>query len=455
MSTMKKALLLILLLLPIWLLAQATPFAVKAKTKYSASGLFGYTRIDSVKYMQFRYIQEFEIWKIGFGLDLDFLINNKTHKLRPDNWDNLGDIINKFYYIRYAKRGDRYYGHLGGFPGMTLGNGLIMQNYSNMLLYPEFRNTGLMLGMNPVWPTKPNFEVFTSNLEKFQIMSFTANCKPLPDSSVKILDELALGFSIVADRNQYGNLKDLSADSLSHEIGKLDNRAAVVYGFGYTLPFVQTDKVTLGNYAEFSHINDYGSGVILPGIYADFNFLKVNLEYRIYTDKFTPAFFDKYYEEDRGTVQYVTSPIDSSVSVNYLTKESTLKQMKASQGWRGSIQAFVFKKVKAKFAWQNVFGKELNTGKSLWMELWVDSQYKRLENFALSYSKVNSDHLQIRKINEPNASVESSVTIRTYKKKLYLIANYAERYKDKNGDGKVNWAKETKRAWGVGVKVLF
>lgn len=446
-NMIKKAIFLILLLIPLWLTAQDMPFAVKSKTKYSASGMVGYTKIDSVKYYQLRFVQEFNVWKIGMGFDLDFLLD-KNHRLEKRNWDHFGDWINKIYYMKYAQKGDPFYLHVGGFPGLTLGNGLIMQNYSNMIFYPELRNTGLMIGSNPKLPAKPSFEVFTSNIEKFQIMSLSARFKPIPDSTIRILDDIRVGFTLVTDRNQYGNIKYVADDSLSYLTKHLKSKPATVYGFGYTLPILQIEEATIGNYAEMASIVDYGTGFILPGIYADMNFLKVNLEYRIYGDKFTPAFFDRNYEEERASVVG-----DTIVSI--VTKEEILKTLKASQGWYGSVQTLLWDRVKASFAWQNTFGKELDTGKSIWFKLWVDTQYKRLENVYISYSKTNTGSMAITKPNQPNAEIQSAVTIRASKKRLFLIGQYAERYKDKNGDGKVNLVKETKRSVGIGVKYTF
>jgi len=283
-------------------------------------------------------------------------------------------------------------------------------------------------------------------------MSFSARCKPFPDSTVKVLDDIMLGFSFAADRNQFGNLKYISPDSLDNEIEDLDRRPVSIFGFAYTLPIIKKEKFTIGNYAEMAHITDYGTGYILPGIYTDFKFLRVNLEYRIYGKQFTPAFFDRDYEEERAIVVIDTVGIDTA---DFITKESTLETLKASQGWAGSINAVFGKKLKAMFAWENTFGKELKTGKSIWFKLWVDTQYKRLENVSFAYSKTKTETMAIHRINMPNAQIAGSATFRVSKKRWFLIGSYAEKYIDRNGDNSINWLKETKRSVGVGVKYIF
>jgi hypothetical protein len=453
---LKRIFTLVLILLPLWLSAQNNPFAVKAKTRYSASGMIGYEKVDSLKYYQLRLIQEFDVWRIGIGLDLDFLFDTKTKHLRKQDWDNLDDVIDKFYYIKYGEVKDPFYFHLGGFPGLTQGNGLIMQNYSNMLLYPEMRNAGVMIGGSPHWPTQPSFELFTSDIRRNQILSLSAQCKPMPDSTVKVLDQLILGMSFVMDRNQFGNLKYVAPDSLLDEINTHKKESAAAYGFGYTLPFFHTEKVILGQYAEIAHIQDNGTGFILPGIYSDFKFLKVNLEYRIYGKRYDPAFFDHDYEEERGSVlaNLITDefgdPTDTTYS--YFCKEDALRSLKASQGWSGKIQGLIGKKLKAMYAWQNTFGRDFT--KSFWTKIWVDTQYKRLENFSLYYNKTKVNELAITHVIEHNTEIGTSLTFRATKKHWYLIGSYAEKYKDKNGNGSIDWLKETKRSFGVGVKYV-
>jgi len=443
----KKVLPFILLILPILLAAQNMPFSVRSETKYSISGMVGYEKSDSVKYYQLRLLQEFNIWKIAMGLDLDFLFDNDLH-LRKKDWDNVNDILGKIYYITYQKRGDPIYVHLGGLPNHTIGNGLVMLNYSNMLLYPDMRNSGLMLGGNLDLPLKPQFEIFTSNVQKNQVLAFSASCMPVPEKSVKVLDQLRAGFTIAMDTNQYGNLKYLVADSLTTIVEDLGPDTATEFSIDYTLPLLRTEKVVLGQYAEIAHIADSGTGLILPGIYSDFKFLKINLEYRIYGKKYVPAFFDHYYEEDRGV-----QPVDTLAA--FYTKEDALDGFKAANGWYGKVQAIIGKKMKVMIAWHDMYGKDLKTGKSLWIKLWVDTQYKRLENVSISYNKINTEFMKPGSFVVPKGELDTKLTLKASKKRWYLIGKYSQQYKDKDKSGAINFLKETKHSAAVGVKYIF
>lgn len=441
---MRKFLFLIVILIPVWLSAQDMPFAVKNKTKFASSGMVGYETIDSLTFYRARLIQEFKFWKIGVGIDLDFLFD-KDFRLRVEDWDHLINALEKFYYIKFAGRNDPVYVHAGGFPDLTVGNGLIMKKYSNMLLYPKLRNIGVMVGANPKIPTSPSFELFTSNILKNDIISFSARCRPIPDSTIALIDELIVGVNVVTDLNQYGNLRYVTADSLHSNISGLQRKPATVMGAAVTLPIYRRQRYTLGTYAEFAHIAGMGSGAILPGVYADFKFLKLNLEYRTYGRRFAPAFFDEDYEEERG---YYVDSLDV-----FHTKEDYVRHLNPATGINGTVEGNYKNRVKASVTWQNIIGKDYKYGKSMWLRLWVDTQYKRLENFSLSYSRTNKDRLSIAKFNEHNTKIGLSMTFRV-NKRWYLIGKYAETFKDRDGDGHVNWLKETKHSGGIGLKYL-
>jgi hypothetical protein len=444
----RKAILLVLVIIPIWLSAQDLPFSVKSSTRYSISGMVGYEKVDSVKYLQFRVIQEFKYKKFGMGVDLDFLFDKNYH-LKESDWDELKDILGKIYYFRYAEKGDPFYFHVGGFPNRSVDYGLVMLNYSNMLLYPDLRNIGLMIGSNLSLPVKTDFELFTSSFDKNQIMAFTTHVKPLPDSTVKVLDRTVFGFSLMADMNQKANLKYVMDDAVYDTLNVGRSKPATIFSFNYEMPVIQKEKATFGHYAEMAHILDYGTGFILPGLYADFNFLKINLEYRMYGSQFVPAFFDHYYEEDRATLVALE---DSTYRI--ITKEETLGDFKSAYGWYGKVQGFVGKKVKTMVAWQDMYGKDLKTGKSLWFRIWVDTSYKRLENVAFSYSKTNVENLALGKVVVPKAQMSASMTFSlNEKRRWFIIGKYSERYKEKEGG--INWWKDTKRSAAIGVKYTF
>ena len=52
-------------------------------------------------------------------------------------------LIDKIYYIRYRNSWDRNYFRIGALDNVSMGYGILLNNYSNTLLYPQVRKVGL------------------------------------------------------------------------------------------------------------------------------------------------------------------------------------------------------------------------------------------------------------------------------------------------------------------------
>lgn len=450
---MKRALLyLVLAFIPLLLAAQDMPFNVKTNTNYSISSLVGKVEIDSVKYYQLRLVQEIKYKNFGLGLDLDFLFDRNYH-LKENDWDHIGNILEKVYYFRYAEIGDPLYFHFGGFPNYSIGNGLVMLNYSNMHFYPDLRHNGFLIGGSLDTFLQPHFELFSSDIKKNHILALNAHVRPLPDSTLKYMDQGILGFSLYTDRDQYANLDYILPDSLYTELKPSQKDNVLIWGIDYTQPIVKNDKVEYGVYTEMAHMVDGGTGYILPGIYIDFDVVKVNLEYRRHGDKSTPGFFDHFYEEERA-IAIEDTLADGTPYTHLMSKQDILMSRKASYGFYGKIQATIAQRVKTMIAWQNMYGDELSDGKSLWFNLKVDTRYKRLENVSFSYSKTSVEKLGLGKIAVPKGRLSAGVTMSlNEKRRWFFIAKYSEKYKDKEGG--IKWLKDTQRSFALGVKYTF
>lgn len=434
--------------MPVVMIAQTIPFNVRTGTKYSTSTMIGKVYEDSISYNQFRVIQEFKIKNFAFGVDLDFLFN-KHFELKKSDWDTLDDIPKKIYYMRYGREGEPVYVHFGGLPRFSTGNGLVMLNYSNMLFYPNYRQHGVIVGSSLESYLKPELLLFSTNIQKNDVLGFVANVQPLPDESVKILDQARVGMGFYLDRDQYTNLKQILPDSLYHDLKPSKKDAVSIITLDYMQPLYQKGKTNIGVYSEMAHLITGGSGFILPGVYLDFDKVKFNLEYRIHGDRFSHTYFDRYYEEDRATLEY-----DDDGMPYIKTKEQSVKELKASYGFYGKVQGKIADKIITGFAWQNMYGEELKNGKSMWFDIKVDTQYKRLENVKFTYNKTKVEKLSLGKIAVPRAHMSAEMTMSLNdKRRLFIISKYSEKYKDKEGG--INWWRDTKRSVSVGVKYVF
>jgi hypothetical protein len=506
---MKKLIWLIVILCPLLLSAQEEGVPTEPQNGIGMGGMVGSITIGDQTYSQIRLMPEVTFWKFGLGLDIDLLIDSDGN-VRREDWDETRDIINKIYYIRFAQRGEPFYARVGGFPFYTLGHGLIMKDYSNMLLYPNQRNIGAMMGFNLPLPLKPGAEIFTSNVEKNEILAANAHFEPLSISDIPLLSKLSLGVSVVTDRNQYGKYEDsdgdkvpdvldpnpdlrnytwdLDGDGINNDVdldmdgdgvldspwvneyvaetypalldstlaALLDNQIDSLHRYGakkdikifsvdYDLPLIQTKLFTLGHYAEIAKIENYGSGFIFPGFYTKFLIFNANLEFRKFEDKFIPAYFDNLYDDQRSYV----------VGDTIVTKDMMLDYVKACYGWYGSLEANLFNVIFMRAAYQDMYGEEVQTGKSLWAKVGLDPKIMpKLREASVGYSQTNVPYLSIDKLQTPSAQIDGKLAY-GLSDNTFLVGKYSERYVDLDGNGKIKGKDETIKSMTFGVEFQF
>jgi hypothetical protein len=480
-----------------------------AETTTGVNGMVGSVTIGNDTYSQIRLMPEVTFGKFGLGLDIDLLIDADGN-LRDEDWDEAKDLISKIYYIRYDQRGDLVYGKAGGFPFYTLGHGLIMNDYCNNLLYPSQRNIGVMFGFNLPMPLKPGAEVFTASIEKNEILAANIHFQPLSLAEIPILSNLTLGVSVATDRNQYGKYEDKDNDKvpdifdpstkrknytydidgdgivnsldldmdgdgvldspwvnnyvasqypalndstlallLDNQIPTLhrygDKRDVQIYSVDYELPLIDNMLFKLSHYAEYAQIKDYGSGLIFPGFYSKFLVFEANAEIRSFEDKFIPGYFDHLYDDQRAY----------AVGDTILTKDIMLNGVKSAMGWYGSLKANVFNVVQMKVSYQDMYGEEQVSGKSLWAKVGVDPIIvPRLKEASIGYSQTNVKYISVNKLHTPSAMVDGRVAY-GLSESTYLIGKYSERYVDANANNVIKGKDEIIKSMTFGVEFKF
>ncbi len=506
---MKKLMWLFIILFPLMLLAQEEGMPTEPENGIGMGGMVGSVTIGDQTYSQIRLMPEITFWKFGFGLDIDLLIDAEGN-VRKEDWDETKDIINKIYYIRFAQRGDPFYARVGGFPFYTLGHGLIMKDYSNMLLYPNQRNIGAMMGFNLPLPLKPGAELFTSNVEKNEILAANAHFMPFSLAEIPLLSNISVGVSVATDRDQYGKYEDadndnvpdvldpnpdlpnyvydLDGDAINNVVdldmdgdsildspwvndyvadqypalmdstlaALLDNQIDPLHRYGnkkdvkifsvdYDLPLITTKLFTLGHYAEIAKIENYGTGFIFPGFYSKFLIFNANLEFRRFGEKFIPAYFDNLYDDQRAYVMGDT----------IMTKDMMLDYVKASYGWYGSLEANLFNVIIMRAAYQDMYGEDVQTGKSIWAKVGLDPKIiPKLREASIGYAQTNVPYISVKKIQTPSAQIDGKVAY-GLSANTFLVGKYSERYVDINGNGKIKGKDETVKSMTFGVEFQF
>jgi hypothetical protein len=170
--------------------------------------------------------------KIGVGLDLSFHFmlyqtQDTAFKLYPGDWvpdyDGNGKSVLDVYlpkilYVRYGlKEADPFFAKLGSINDLSLGNGFIMSDYSNMHFMPQQRIFGLDVGVDGALFNFPyvGVEVLTGNLARFDVVGGRLYARPLVGTSIPILKNMQVGATVVADTNPYLYASSGSASAIS------------------------------------------------------------------------------------------------------------------------------------------------------------------------------------------------------------------------------------------------
>ncbi len=173
------------------------------------TGSFGSVTINNQVYNQFSLRPELVFRKFGLGLDLYFYFDQDGN-LYDENWnfssseDVYKTLVDKIYYLRWGVPDDDLYFRVGALPKITLGNGSLVNGYSNVMDYPRVRRTGL------------NFKYAFSNF-KFQVVHSDLKEAKEPGlfalgGSFEYIKNLDFNFNIVIDPNQRKGLLDSDRD---------------------------------------------------------------------------------------------------------------------------------------------------------------------------------------------------------------------------------------------------
>ncbi|HNX38206.1 MAG TPA: hypothetical protein PL124_11265 [Candidatus Cloacimonadota bacterium] len=518
---MKSLWFFVLLLVPVWMLAQGAvgdKLTVDFEPDYSMNGIVGAVTIDGVTYSQIRLMPEIELWKFGFGFDLDFLMNGDGY-LRKEDWDEWQDYVKKVFYVRFAKREDPFYFRVINIPDYTLANGLIFDDYSNMLRYPDIRNFGTYMGIN-IPKIGLGFEAYTHNVIKNQILGGRVQLKPFDYLNRRGPSNFSVGFNVGIDRDQYGKYEDKDNDhipdvydqfpddgsiwvdsdgdgvadnididldgdnSLDHPnvnpyvnvvypgianyYGNLDTQVVsdsltaysiadpvFVWSLDYKVPIIDYGNLQFYNYGEFAHIDNYGSGLSFPAIGAKFLLFDAKLELRNFTDKFLPGFFDNLYDDQRSEYHFVEDDVDGHRLCYLSPKDSKLDAVKASMGWYGSLTANLNGIFRLKLAFQDMYGENVTTGKSLTGTFEMDKKFiRKLKEASLTYSQTNMSYISFKHLRNPGVEFSGKLAYEIAKN-ANLVGKYHEHYADLNGDGIIEGKDEIRSNMSLGVEFRY
>jgi len=182
--------------------------AANAPAKSGTTGSIGTVTLNGQIYNQLSIRPEIPIGKLGVGLDIYLYFNDEGMYWDSWNFSSGGSayktIIDKIYYLRWGQPGDNLYFMAGALPSVTLGQGILVNNYANIMEYPQVRQVGLNL--------QAKVAGFGIELIHSNFKSATPGILGIRGSG-SIIPKLSLGVSFVTDLDQLAGLPDSDGDN--------------------------------------------------------------------------------------------------------------------------------------------------------------------------------------------------------------------------------------------------
>jgi len=284
------------------------------------------------------------IWKFGVFLDLELFIDDES-KVSNKGWDfkdNAAEaVFRKIRYIRYGHEDEPLFVKFGGLSNVTIGYGMIVDRFTNMLRYPDEKLLGLQFYVNDILPIGLTVQTLISDFAEMKdeggVYAARVAVRPLKQSGIFLLDGLSVGAMCAVDANVnapaskweysdevnmlvemrkrykgdpffdeykkfYQEYKHQSVDTVLNVYDREEDlrnepRSFTLLGLDAGLPIIKTDILGVDLYGQWAVRADSvpGWGLGAPGVAVRFWRLTGNIEYRKVEGKFTPGYFDTYY----------------------------------------------------------------------------------------------------------------------------------------------------------------
>jgi hypothetical protein len=273
--------------------------------------------------------------KFGVGLDLTVHFQlypspDQAVSIYPGDWipDYNGSgksffdlYLAKILYVRYGLKGeDSFYVKLGSINNLTLGDGFVMDDYSNMLFLPTTRIFGLDLGLDGNLFGFPyvGFELVTGNLARLDVSGGRVYVRPLAGTSIPILKDMQVGGTLVVDTNPYLYSQTETGAS-----------PVAVFGGDVLVPIIGGTTFPLAAFADMAVDPNKSLGTMIGAGGRLLSVITYGAQLRFLQDGFIPSYFDTNYDIYRAQ--------------KYDYMQNTPAGSSFFSGWLGSLGLSVLK----------------------------------------------------------------------------------------------------------------
>jgi len=209
----------------------------------------GTITIDKNVYARWIFTPQITIGKLGIGLYLPAIFSPDVGIFGFKDWENhdewdftsfldgLHDAIIKFYYISWGQLGDPLYFKIGSIDNFFLGHGFIVDNYSNMLYFPEVLTIGMQLNIDA---ERGGIETMIADFSNFQLFGARVYARPMGKSV-----PLAFGLTGVHDRPKPESEAWPSSTEKEEQLPRI-----IILGADAELPIIKLDLFSIKLYAD-------------------------------------------------------------------------------------------------------------------------------------------------------------------------------------------------------------
>jgi hypothetical protein len=255
--------------------------------------------------------------------------------------DVLKDLILKIKYIEIGDYRDPFFLKLGNIENMTLGHGILINNYANDADFPSVRRLGMNIGLTG---KKVGLELLTNDLSNPEIFGTRFVFRPAAPSF-----GFGAALSVAADINPAGDLTKAVENETAGNLSAVQLAAADAglmffnAAFDIDIPIVETDFISLVLFGDVGTFIPYlGNAVtvngteieaglrteafadreeglklrnygIQSGLFGNLWILDYRLEFQYYQGAFTPSFYNNPYDRIRSqratdTLNFLSNP---------------------------------------------------------------------------------------------------------------------------------------------------